>query len=115
VPISSTVSVVRSALRELRLGERVRRLGRRSALFDLLTAVFVFLIGMVDLWLLSGPLSDILARLGTPMTFSRPLAAIAMTGMTLPLALRRIFPSPRCSWSPTTSASWACRPARRDG
>jgi len=61
-------------------------------LFDVTAAAITCAIGLLDVWLLTGPLADIYAKLGQPMGFSPALAYLGILGMTLPLTGRRVFP-----------------------
>ena len=67
-------------------------MGGRSVLFDLAAAALICAIGLINIWLRAGPLAEISAKLGLPVIFSPTLGVIAVIGMTLPLALRRLFP-----------------------
>lgn len=61
-------------------------------MFDAATAALVATIGMVDIWLVSGPLAQIYLKLGQPVTFEPALAMLGIAGMAVPLALRRLLP-----------------------
>jgi signal transduction histidine kinase len=75
-----------------RLRDRIRQLGRRSVLFDLGVAALICAIGLAHVWVLGGPLAQVYAKLGSPMTWSPTLAVIGIVGTTAPLAARRLYP-----------------------
>jgi signal transduction histidine kinase len=75
------------------LASGLARLGWRRALFDLGLALGITSFGVVNLYLLLGPLADISRKLGAPPTYSPALAIIGVLAMTLPLVLRRLYPA----------------------
>ena len=75
-----------------RLRERIRRLGRRSLLFDVASGTLITLVGLFGVWLLTGPLADVYAKLGRPSDTPLGLMLVGTVGMTAPLVVRRLFP-----------------------
>jgi signal transduction histidine kinase len=67
------------------------RLGRRGALFDVTVASGVAGIGVTVLYLLFGPLASSYRKVGSP-PYYLALSIIGVLAMTLPLALRRVYP-----------------------
>lgn len=66
-------------------------LGRRGTLFDLAVASGVTGLGVLNLYLLLGPLAGNYRRFGSP-PFHPALSIIGVLAMTVPLVLRRIYP-----------------------
>ncbi len=75
-----------------RVRERVSGLGRRSLLFDVASGASITALGLVGVWLLTGPLADVHDKLGQPDHPSVTIALIGTVGMTVPLMVRRLFP-----------------------
>lgn len=75
-----------------RLRDRVRQLGRRSLLFDVVSGAMITALGLFGVWLLTGPLDDVYAKLGLPAGSSVTVALVGTVGMTAPLTVRRLFP-----------------------
>jgi signal transduction histidine kinase len=67
------------------------RLGRRGVLFDLAVASGVAGVGITILYLLLGPLASSYRKIGSPPHYLA-LSTIGVLAMTLPLALRRVYP-----------------------